>query len=377
MKRLLRAATVVAALTAVAVGAAAANARADGGQSGAVFVQTNELSGNHVAVFARGVDGTLTPAGTYATGGLGGAQVGAVVDKLASQGSLAYDANHQLLFAVNAGSDTLSVFAVDGTALRLVQVVPTNGDFPSSVGVSGNLVYVLNAGGAGSVQGFRIDGNHVGTLHDGRRSLGLANTPTPFFLTSPGEVGFSPDGSKLIVTTKGSTNSIDVFAVNPNGSLSTSPVVNPAATPAPFAFTFDAVGRLVSAEAGVNALTTYTIGADGTLAGAKSQGDGQAALCWVTAARGAFYVANAGSSSISGYTVAADGTPSLIGATGVVGLTEAGAIDMVASPDGRFLYAESGGAATVDTFAVNGDHTLTKLQVTGGLPAGLEGIAAS
>ena len=35
--------------------------------------------------------------------------------------------------------------------------------------------------------------------------------------------------------------------------------------------------------------------------------DGQAALCWITAAKGFFYVANAGSSSISGYRIAPDG----------------------------------------------------------------------
>jgi 6-phosphogluconolactonase (cycloisomerase 2 family) len=343
----------------------------------AVFVQTNELDGNHIDVFARGADGSLTPAGSYATGGLGGAQTGAVVDRLASQGSLAYDANHRLLFAVNAGSDTVSVLGVDGTTLTLNEVVPSGGSFPSSIAVHGNLVYVLNAGGAGSVQGFRIEGGNIRPVVDGNRSLGLANATPPFFLTSPGQVGFTPDGTRLVVTTKGSASSIDVFGVNPNGSLSAAPVVNAAATPAPFAFTFDAAGRLVSAEAGVNAVSTYTIGSDGTLSGAQTQGDGQAALCWITSAGGFFYVANAGSASLSGYTVGPDGAPALIGATGVVGTTEAGAIDLAATPDGAFLYAESGGAGTVDTFAVNSDGTLTKLAVTSGLPAGLEGIAVS
>jgi 6-phosphogluconolactonase (cycloisomerase 2 family) len=235
----------------------------------------------------------------------------------------------------------------------------------------------LNAGGPGSVQGYRVTGNHLTQLNDGWRSLGFSNANPPFFLTSPGSIGFSPDGSQLLVATKGSTSSIDVFAVRPNGSLSDAPVVNAAATPAPFAFTFDSLGRLISAEAGVNAVTTYTLGADGTLSNPQSVGDGQAALCWIIGVNGKFYVANAGSGSISGYTVDSTGRPSLIGATGVVGHTEAGAIDMAASGDGKFLYAESGGAGTVDVFATNTDGTLTKLAVVGGLPAGLEGIAAS
>jgi hypothetical protein len=53
--------------------------------------------------YHRASDGTLSPAGTYATGGLGGVLAGSVVDHLASQGSLSYDPWHALLYAVNAG----------------------------------------------------------------------------------------------------------------------------------------------------------------------------------------------------------------------------------------------------------------------------------
>jgi hypothetical protein len=37
-----------------------------------VFVQTDNTSGNQVVAYHRAADGTLSPAGTYATGGLGG-----------------------------------------------------------------------------------------------------------------------------------------------------------------------------------------------------------------------------------------------------------------------------------------------------------------
>ena len=97
-----------------------------------VFVQTDELDGNHVAVYDRANDGTLSPAGTYATGGRGGAAPGAVVDKLASQGSLVYDAQDSLLFAVNAGSDSFSVFAVDGDTLSLQDVLPSGVSSPTA-----------------------------------------------------------------------------------------------------------------------------------------------------------------------------------------------------------------------------------------------------
>jgi hypothetical protein len=48
--------------------------------------------------------------GTFPTGGKGGMLSGSVVDHLASQGSRTYDCDHPLLFAVNAGSNTLSGF---------------------------------------------------------------------------------------------------------------------------------------------------------------------------------------------------------------------------------------------------------------------------
>ena len=72
----------------------AAPAFGPGGASHAVFVQTDNTSGNQVVAYHRASDGTLSPAGTYATGGLGGQLAGSVVDHLASQGSLSYDPGH-------------------------------------------------------------------------------------------------------------------------------------------------------------------------------------------------------------------------------------------------------------------------------------------
>jgi 6-phosphogluconolactonase (cycloisomerase 2 family) len=342
-----------------------------------VFVQTNQVSGNQIVVYDRADDGTLTPAGTYNTGGNGGAAAGAPSDKLASQGSLVYDAGHSLLFAVNAGSDSISAFRVHGDSLVLEDVVPSGGEFPASIAVQGRLVYVLNSGGSGIVQGFRIADEALIPLPNSARSLGLANAVPPNFLTSPGQVGFTPDGRQLIVTTKASTSTIDVFAVGPNGRLSQSPVANPSATPVPFAFTFDPAGRLVSGEAGASAVTTYTIGSDGTLTGAQSLSDGQVALCWVQAVGGYYYVANTGSNTLSGYQIDAAGQPSLIGATGVVATTEPGPIDLAASSQGAFLYGETGVTSTVDEYHVNVDGTLTKLGAVTGLPPGIEGIAAT
>jgi hypothetical protein len=381
MKRLTAGVALIAAAAAVSAGAQAASADDGGGggnKASTVFVQTNEPSGNRVLVYDRGSDGQLTFAAAYATGGNGGvAAPGAESDHLASQGSLVYDAGHKLLIAVNAGSDTVSAFRVRGDRLELGSVVPSGGQFPASVTVHDNVAYVLNSGSTGIVQGFRIDANGLRPIAGSARSLGLANTDPPFFLTSPGQVGFTPDGGELIVTTKASMSTIDVFAVGPDGRLSATPVANPSAAPVPFAFTFTPSGRLADGEAGASAVTTYEIGSDGTLSDPRSLSDNQVALCWIQRARGFYYVANTGSNTLSGYEIAADGQPALIGATGVVAATESGPIDLTSPPDSEFLYGETGTDGTVDEYHVNADGTLTKIGVVTGLPAGLEGIAST
>ncbi len=363
----------LAALAAALVGAQAANADGAHGAKGVVFVQTNQLAGNEVVVYDQAADGTLRPAGTYATGGNGGAALpGTESDRLASQGSLAYDAKHKLLIAVNAGSDTVSAFRVKGDRLELEDVLPSGGQFPASVGVNDELVYVLNSGGTGVVQGFRIEGHGLESIPGSARSLGLANTNPPNFLSAPGQVGFTPDGSKLIVTTKASTSSIDVFQVGDDGLLSATPVVNPSATPVPFAFTFGPSDRLVAGEAGASSVTTYQIGQDGTLADPKSQSDGQTALCWIERVGRFYFVSNTGSNTLSAFRVGVDGQPALVNA--VAANTNPGPIDLASSGD--FLYAETGLTSTVDEFRVNNDGSLSSIGSVTSLPPGIEGIAS-
>src|SRR5262249_23800803 len=363
----------------VTVFAALVSARAagaDANSAGVVFVQTNESSGKHIVVYDRADDGRLTRAGTYATGDNGGAaSPGTESDRLAPQGTLAYDAASKVLIAVNAGSDSVSSFSVSGDRLHLASVVASGGQFPASIAVHGKLVYVLNSGGSGIVQGFRIAGGRLVPIPHSARSLGLGNTDPPFFLTSPGQVGFTPDGAQLIVTTKASTSTIDVFRVGPDGRLSPTPVANPSATPVPFAFTFTSGGRLAAGEAGASAVTTYALGSGGTLADPKSKADGQVALCWIQRVCSYYYVSNTGSNTLSGYTISADGHPSLVTPTGIVATTEPGSIDLTSPSQGGFLYAETG-SGTVDEFTVNSDGTLTQLGVVSGLPVGIEGIAS-
>jgi 6-phosphogluconolactonase (cycloisomerase 2 family) len=343
------------------------------GAARAVFVQTDNLAGNQVVAYHRAADGTLTLADTYATGGLGGQLSGSVVDHLASQGSLGYDRSNGLLFAVNAGSDTVSVFAASGDRLALRQVIGSGGAFPVSVAVRGSLVYVLNALGGGTVQGFRISFGRLAPIPGSARPLGLNPAASPQFTNTPGQVAFSPRGTQLIVTTKANGNDVDVFGVGPDGRLSPSPVVNAEPGAVPFAIAFDPAGHLVIADAGTNALSTFTLSPGGTLSTLDSVGTGQSATCWVASDGDLEFASNAGSATVSGYKVRAGGQLTLTGQTP----TDPGTVDAAVTPSGRFVYVQAGGNGVVDEFAVGSDGSLTEIgHATVAGAAGGEGIVA-
>jgi 6-phosphogluconolactonase (cycloisomerase 2 family) len=344
------------------------------GASGAVFALTDNTAGNAVAAYHRAPDGTLTAAGSYATGGLGGVLTGSVVDHTASQGALAYDEAHGLLIAVNPGSNTISVFLVHGDRLTLSQVLPSGGDFPVSVTVHGDHAYVLDALGGGSLYGYRIAGEHLAPVPGSYRALNLGTTAATQFTATPGQVAFTPDGTRLLVTTKGATNDVDVFSVRADGRLSRSPVANSLPGDVPFAVAFDEAGHVVLAEAGPNAVATFTLSRGGKLTQLDVADTGQMATCWVVRAGQYVYASNAGSGSVSGYGVSRSGGLTALGNT----TTAAGTVDAASAAGGRFVYVQTGKAGIVDEFAVGAGGALTPIgsvTVPGG--AGGEGIAAA
>lgn len=343
-----------------------------GGAGRVVLVQTDNTAGNQVVVYDRAGDGTLSQAGAYATGGLGGQTAGSAADHLSSQGSLGYDPRDGLVLAVNAGSNTVSVFGIRGDQLSLHQVIGSGGTFPVSVAVHGDLVYVLNAENGGSVQGYRILFGRLFPIPRSNRLLGLDPTATPQFTHTPGQVAFSPGGSQLIVTTKANGNDIDAFRVGFDGSLSASPAVNSEPGTIPFGVTFDPAGHLVVAETGINAVATYALNPDGTIALIDAVPTGQAATCWVASDGSLLFASNAGSATESGYSVSAGGQLTLLGQTA----TDPATIDASATPGGQFLYVQAG-PGIVDEFAVAPAGSLTEIgSVTVPNGSGAEGIVA-
>jgi len=344
--------------------------------NGAVFAMTNAASNNQINAYARRGDGTLEFSGAFPTGGNGS---GGTLDPLHSQGSLTLTADHRLLFAVNAGSGTLSTFAVRGAQLTLIDTVSTSGSLPTSVTQANDLVYVLNAGGNGSVSGFHILPNgHLLPIANSTHYLGgTASAPT--------DVVLSPNAQFLVVI-ESATNKIDVFHVYPNGTLS-NPMVTDSAGTVPFAAAFAPNGALIVGNVEDNqtvssTISSYQLNGNGSLRTiSNALPTGGSATCWDVIGRfgRSVYTSNPNNSTLSGFNIEGNGELTPIG-DGVVGQTPTGStnIDIAASEDGRYLYTLNGATGTIGIFAVQDEGSLVNLGQQDGLPAsaGINGIAA-
>src|SRR5882724_1822415 len=90
-----------------------------------VYVLTNQVE-NAVAAFRRDAKGMLTPAGEFPTGGAGDPVpqgTDPATDPLASQGALIIGSDNRFLFAVNAGSNQISVMKINKNELTMVHIV--------------------------------------------------------------------------------------------------------------------------------------------------------------------------------------------------------------------------------------------------------------
>ena len=377
MRRRIQGISMLLALATMAMPLCASADDNDANSTHAVFAMTNAADRNEVIAFARQQGGSLREAQRFFTGGRGS---GGNTDPLASQGALTLSQDHSLLFAVNAGSGDISLFAVNGTRLFLIDKVPSGGSEPNAIAQYGNLVYVLNTGGSSNVTGFRLSGDHLFPI---KNSLAFLSTNT----SGAASIAFSPNGQFLAVTER-LTNDVDVFKVKADGTLSPI-VINPSAGPGAFAVTFAPGGAAIVSETGPagvangSAISSYAVLANGTLSAISASVPTQgAANCWnaITPDGRFVYVSNSASSTISGFAISSTGALTPLGGT-VVGENPQGAInlDITVSSDGNFLYTLNSGDGTIGIFAIQKDGSLINVGQASGIdPAsGFNGIAAN
>jgi 6-phosphogluconolactonase len=336
-----------------------------------IYVQTNDADKNEIIAFDRSADGRLTRLGSYETDGRGTG-----VPHLASQSSIVLSEDGAWLLVANTGSDELTLFAIGADGLSHSAKVASGGSAPTSIAISGEIVYALNNGGTPNIGGFRLADGTLAPIDGSTRPLSAGNA-------DPAQISFSPDGKTIVVTERG-TNAISSYAVDANG-IAHGPETIPSSGATPYGFDF-ANGSVIVTEAfggekGKAAASSYSLAEPGHLTPvSESIADTRSEVCWAaTTNDGRFvYVTNFGDGTISSYAVGKGGALELLepvaGST-VVG--EPGIRDEAITGDGRFLYAIDADHQRVFGWTVGADGHLDPVGEFEGVPATVAGIAAS
>jgi 6-phosphogluconolactonase (cycloisomerase 2 family) len=339
--------------------------------SPAVYVQTNDATGNEVIAFRRTGDGALAPLGRYSTGGRGTGS-----PHLASAGSVVLSDDGRWLLVVNAGSDELSLFAVQPDGLRLADHAGSGGSKPTSVAVSGALVYVLN-NGTPNISGFNLTDGKLTALAGSTRPLSSADA-------DPAQISFTPNGGALIVTERG-TNSISSYVLDQRG-YAQGPTTIRSSGQTPYGFGLTADGSLIVSEAfggaaEAAAASSYAVSGAGELTMVSgSVGDTRSEVCWVALTKDDrfAYVTNFGDGTVSCYEITTDGSLRLHDpVAGSTGQGEKGLRDEAISGDGRHLYAIHADSQKLLGWAVGQGGQLTPVGEFEGVPDTVAGLAAS
>jgi 6-phosphogluconolactonase len=336
----------------------------------AVYLQSNDATANEVLVFARRGDGRLVSSGAVATGGRGTGK-----PHLASQSSVALTGDGRWVLVVNAGSDDVSLLAVDGEGLRLADRVPSGGSAPTSVTASGRLVYVLNNASAG-IAGFRIEEDRLVAIEGSARELSSADA-------DPAQVAFSRDGRMLAVTERG-TDAITTFLVGADGRPGERATIASAGK-TPYGFDFTRDGAMIVTEAfggmvGQAAASSYALTGAGIEPVSGSVGDSRSEVCWAVVTRDDrfAYVTNFGDGTISSYAIGSDGALRLHEAVaGSTRLGQKGVRDEAITRDGRFLYALDADSQQLFGWTIGDDGALGAIGAFPGVPTTVAGLAAS
>jgi hypothetical protein len=303
---------------------------------GAVYTETNSPAGNKLVVFDRFKNGTLVKRQAVATGGLGSTQsvgCGPGCPILDSQNAVVASKNEKLVFAVNAGSDTVSSFrkghAGKGHAgkghggkghggkghagLELVDQVPSGGDMPESLALNNNVLYVLNvatansSGTFGNIYGYRVSGD--GHLTPLGSSQALPDASLPDHSGDARAIGFKPNGRVIVVTelsggfpfSTGPPGKIVTFVVGSHGQAAAG-VSHPSSDLLPFGFAFDSSNHLVVsnihdlAPHAIGSVSSYTVSNSGDVTPINTVSSGGALPCWVAISKDnkVAYVVNTG-----------------------------------------------------------------------------------
>jgi 6-phosphogluconolactonase (cycloisomerase 2 family) len=290
--------------------------------SGVVYVESNigTAGGNSVLAFRRDSQGNLTALGgsPFLTGGTGVFDTSLNLGPFDSDQNAIANPEHTLLFAVNAGSNTIAVFhiATDGSLAPVEgSPFPSGGINPVSVGLRDGILTVVNkdqdpnqntTASLPNYTTFRVTpkGKLIPIPHS-TVEVALGSSPSQALATPSAPVVFSTDFLAGL---------IESFVILPNGRLlRNQPLTLPdsefAGTNAPRLALGLAVHPLLPllyvGFTPIGRVGVYQYDASGQLTFLGGAADSGAAVCWLTVNRAGtrLYASNTGDNSISVFDV--------------------------------------------------------------------------
>ncbi|KAJ7755127.1 hypothetical protein B0H16DRAFT_1886387 [Mycena metata] len=346
---------------------------------GAAYFMTNEASDNYLVSSSIGSDGKLTLYEAVYTGGNG---VPALpppfdTDPLFSQGSVGASQAGRFVANVNAGSNTVSVYAIDifnpAQLWPIGKPVSSGGEFPNSLVINkaGNRVCVVNAGAVNGVSCYKFNWSHGLTpIPNSIRSLQLnQTTPVNGSASTPSQIIFSADEKQLIVSVK---KQLIVPVETAHGYLAIWDINADARSAAvPFSITpIPGQNALLVSDPGVG-YDMFNL--DGTKAKAATISvpvAGQVAICWSTYSpeSGNFYLIDVETSIISEVDIAKSLNSTIVKASASskvqYPLGTDGPLDTAVATVGKndFMYTLVAKATGLTVLSVGGPGKLTVLQ---------------
>jgi 6-phosphogluconolactonase len=328
-----------------------------------LYTLSNQSAENKLLVYNRLTNGSLE----YDTSvSLTGKGTGAL---LGSANPLTSSADGNWLFAVNAGSNSLTSIDIRGSLPIARDTIGTNGVKPVSVAVFSNWVYVLNQGGNGSICGFIYDGN--GSLNYIPNSfLQLGTGPV-----NPAQISFNNEGTALIVTEKDSSK-LDLIHLDNNGGISSIQKFA-SFSGKPYGFARNNNNYVFCSEALQNYFSVYKVNSNSIDLVSTPVSTAQTGACWVGLLPNQkyAYMLMAGTSCLTGFDVSSPTTPSLLNIDGNSGSTGNHPIEFVAAKNSKLIYVLCSGTNSINVFDVSKTGTLNPVQEKMGLPASTVGLA--
>jgi 6-phosphogluconolactonase len=341
--------------------------------AGVIYTETNDLKSNAIVVFDRDSKGKLTQRQIVKTGGKGSTQdVGCGTGCLILDSSGSVDSNGKLVFAVNAGSDTVTSFKETGSGLKKVSTAPSGGDLPISVTSYKGLLYVLNTND-GTISGLKYTSSGKLTpIPNSTQTLFAAGGPGPSGASR--QISFDRTGKTVVVDELG-PGFITTFPIGAGGAAGpATPPPHASAVPFPFGFAFTPDNTLILSEivdgsgtkTGMVSSYSYDT-ATGTPTVIDTKDTGGVLPCWVSITPdGSYaYVINTGAGMPAGaakFAIESDGKLTSKGVT----LAPTGTFawtDPAQSADGKYLYVLAPGVMP----GVKGHIDSYKISASGGL----------